>query len=792
MMITNIEWINEKQGLLFFNHNLRDQEYAKIVGELLINGQPRKFYLSPASLLDCAEVSGFFEENEGIVFALSKDIIPSHIAEEENFYLAGDINQWLSNGHDEKWRLKHIIIQEKLYFILKILKSELPECFQFKFVTGNWEWLPLPDYSRNSVIARPGIANLEYRASKTGQHILQFTLENDCFDLRNSSEMIYKNEKIKIDDSRLLFSKYSDEKLGAWIEKNKTFFALFAPRALFVEVCWKKNLNESFRCFPMIRSQNGIWQITVEENLKEQYYMFRLKNKINNDEVCTEVLDPYAKTTINSQGPGIIVEEKFIKHHFNPPAQEKLIIYECHVRDLIANFSNITPQEKLEFNGLKKFIESNYLQDLGINAIELQPIQEFDNEKKEDYHWGYMPVNYFSPASAYGSDPANGTQIEEFRDLVKTCHDNNLAVILDVVYNHVGDPNHLYKIDPQYYFRTNHDGNLLNFSGCGNDLRTESPMVQKMIVDSLIHFVQTYDVDGFRFDLAELIGLNFLDNVRRCLQKIKPSIIMIAEPWSFRGYVGHDLKKTDLQGWNDEFRDFLKSYILGNGNREGIEYFLRGSLTFRSKFPAQSINYLSSHDDFCWLDMITENINHDGFMPTLVDIRRTHMALAILLLSLGVPMLGEGIELLHSKRGVHNTYQRGDLNALDYSRALEYPLTSKYIQQLIHFRKNLQLFCLNNCPSMEYIQIIPSEEKNSAILALFNGTREYGSKQVILAINPYFSRAHFKIPFANNFTQIADTFSFSPETRATYIWTDDILKLPPLSCGIWSNREAFV
>jgi pullulanase/glycogen debranching enzyme len=786
--VAGAEWLDEKRGWLFLERNLREGESLTFSGALLVDDSPQNFSLSPAPLLDFAETSGCFLENVNIVFVLSKNTIPLHALSGENFYVAGDFNGWLSDGLYEKWQLKCETIQGKSYFILKIPQNELPESCQFKFVTGNWEWLPLPSYCRNNITPRPGIENLEYHAKKTGQHVLQFLLTNGSFDLRKTASIIYGCEKIKIDDSRLLFSLSTDEKLGAWIEADKTFFALFAPRALAVEVCWKKILTENFTCLSMKRSPNGVWHAEVEGNLNRQYYQFRVKNKTNNRETFTEVLDPYAKVAVNCRGPGIVVEEKNVKHHFEAPPRENLIIYEGHVRDLTANFLGIAAEEKLWFKGFEKFIKSGYLQDLGVNAIQLQPIQEFDNPSREDYHWGYMPVNYFSPASVYSSDPSKGAQIDEFRSLVQTCHDYGLTVILDVVYNHVGEPNHLYAVDPRYYFRMNDDGILLNFSGCGNDLRTESPMVQKMIADSLEYFVKFYDIDGFRFDLAELVGLPLLEKIQAQLQKIKPSIVMIAEPWSFRGYVGHDIRRTNLQGWNDEFRDFVKSYVLGNGNVEGMGYFLRGSLAFRSQFPAQSVNYLASHDDFCWIDAIAENVNHSGILPALTDIRRTHLALAILFLSLGVPMLGAGTELLHSKDGMANTYRRGDLNALAYDRRMEYFFTYKYGQQLIKLRKNLPLFCLQECLSEEYIHIFAAQENNSALSALFNATWERGAEQVLLAINPHFEKVHFVIPFGNNFTQIADTFSFSDENRATYPWQGDILELPPLSCGIWRNE----
>ncbi|MDR2372462.1 MAG: hypothetical protein LBD60_04955 [Puniceicoccales bacterium] len=786
--IVGAEWVDEKRGWLFFDQNSGKGEELNFSGTLLIDGTPRNFNSSPVSSLDFADTSGYFKENKTIVFVLSKNEIPRFNSPDEKFYVAGDFNRWLSDGFDGKWLLKHEIIQKKSYFILKIPRNELPEYAQFKFVSENWEWLPLPRYCRNNIISRPGIENLEYCAQRTGKHVLQFSLVDSRFDLHKAAFVICGDGKIKVDDARLLFSLHSDEKLGAWIAGNQTFFALFAPRAWAVEVGVKQSLPENFHNYPMERAQNGIWHTQINKNLNRQYYVFCVKNKASNGEVFTEILDPYAKAAVHCRGPGIIIEENFVKHHFSAPPREKLIIYEGHIRDLTAKFPGITPEERLGFKGFEKFVKSGYLQKLGINALELQPIQEFDNEKKEDYHWGYMPVNYFSPASAYASDSAKGTQIDEFRSLIQTCHDNGLAVILDVVYNHVGEPNHLYGIDPQYYFRRNGGGDLLNFSGCGNDLRTESSMVQRMIGDSLEYFVKFYDVDGFRFDLAELIGLPILEKIQMQLRKIKPSIIMIAEPWSFRGYVGHDLKRTDLQGWNDEFRDFVKSYVWGNGNVEGISYFLRGSLAFRSKFPAQSVNYLSSHDDFCWIDAITENADHSGMIPTLTDIRRTHLALTILFLSLGVPMLGEGTEWLHSKGGVHNTYRRGDLNAMPYDRLREYFFTYKYVQQLIELRKNSKLFRLAERPSEEYIQIFRVHENYSAMAALFNGARERGTERILLAINPHFETVHFAIPFENDFKQIADTFSFSDESRATYPWENNTLELPPLSCGIWQSK----
>ncbi|MDR1435321.1 MAG: hypothetical protein LBI77_02860 [Puniceicoccales bacterium] len=775
-------WLDEKSGLLFIDRNREFSEVGGDFGDLIVNGEKKKVRFSPAAEFEVAEMFGYYEKSGKIIFLWDEKNKKG-----SDFHLAGDINRWLSEGLDFKWKLKPRVIQGRRCSTLSIPKSELPEYFQFKFVSQRWEWQPLPQCCPNAVTSAPGLVNLEYRAEKTGRHVLKFFLENSRFNLGDSAVFLRNDCRVVVDDTRLLQGLYSDEKLGAWVENHWTHFALFAPRISAAEVLWKRDFDGAYQRQLMIKKENGIWATSVNADLSDCYYLFCIQKPENGPLISREIADPYARALVGKNGPGIIVKSVEMTHHFQPPPLEKLVIYEAHVRDLIAHVPEISESEKGGFSGLEKFLDLGYFKKLGINAVELQPIQEFDGEKKEDYHWGYMPVNYFAPASAYGSGGQKGSQVREFYQLVEAFHRQKIAIILDVVYNHVGEPNYLHMIDPKYFFRQNDGGFLLNYSGCGNDLCTENPMVRKLIIDSLEHFVRTYDVDGFRFDLAELVGLEFLDEVRLRLQKIKPSIIMIAEPWSFRSYAGHELRKTKLLGWNDEYREFIRDYVLGNGNCEGLSYFMEGSLKFRSQFSAQSVNYLSSHDDFCWIDRITENANHDGFRPTLVDMRRTHMALAILLLSLGVPMLGAGMELLHSKRGVHNTYRRGDLNALDYSRALEYPLTLKYVQQLLHLRRESRLLCLENVPSENYIRLFNGVEKNAAAVILFNATLEMGSEQILFAVNPYFEKAHFDLGILPNsgFSQIADTFSFQKEFNPPYLWKEKQLELPPLSCGIW-------
>jgi pullulanase/glycogen debranching enzyme len=427
---------------------------------------------------------------------------------------------------------------------------------------------------------------------------------------------------------------------------------------------------------------------------------------------------------------------------------------------------------------------------LGVNCVELQPIHEFDYSDRGEYQWGYMPANWFSPASAYCKCPEDATQVSEFRELVREFHRAGIAVILDVVYNHFGDSGHLKNIDGAYYFRHGADGNFTNFSGCGNDFRTESPMAQKLVADSLEHMVMAYNVDGFRFDLAELLSANFLNFLQKMLKVVKKSVVLVAEPWSFRGNIGVPMRALPYSVWNDEYREFVRNYVLGNGNSEGLRYFLCGGLDFRSKFPCQSVNYVASHDDRGWVDSITENSHNNGGAPTVNDCRRTRLAAAILMMSIGIPMIAEGQDFLFSKHGMSNTYNRGDLNALDYGLLKANAETHEYFRKLIKFRlsKNGEVLRLGSVPPKSYFRFFPTQS-NSACAMVYNADGTFGRNKLMFAINPHFDCAaiDFMEVDIGRCRILADenrVFTFSRGSSDKHL--DNVLTLPPLSCRIYS------
>jgi pullulanase/glycogen debranching enzyme len=498
---------------------------------------------------------------------------------------------------------------------------------------------------------------------------------------------------------------------------------------------------------------------------------------------------------VSREGPGIILDSKKFQNFeqndpFVSPALQDLVIMECHVRDLLNKVPGLADSERLGFAGLTRWLRSKdcYLADLGVNAVELQPLQDFDSVSSEEYHWGYMPINYFCPARNYATQPEKVSQIVELQDCVKAFHERGIAVIVDVVYNHVGDPKPLLCIDKRYYFHCMPEGKLTNWSGCGNDLRTQSPMVRRLILDSLLYWVKTFHVDGFRFDLAELLGKELLCEIERELRKVRPGIILIAEPWSFRAHMGISLKDTEFSVWNDGYRDFVAQYVCEKGNSAGIQYFLGGSIKHLTRFPTQTINYTESHDDRCWIDKMTERSHNRGDAWTKLDRQRTHLMFSILFASLGIPMIAAGQDFLKSKHGVSNTYQNGALNALDYLQIFQCPSTHDYVKNWIAFRKSLigGLLRLDKRPSDGYLTFFEVPGKSS-IGALFNADHSLGPQQILYAVNPHHQAVSLHLPGINpaNFTQIADHEHFSPTTP--FPWTAGALHLPPVSCGLWTR-----
>ncbi|MFZ0389674.1 MAG: alpha-amylase family glycosyl hydrolase, partial [Calditrichia bacterium] len=381
-------------------------------------------------------------------------------------------------------------------------------------------------------------------------------------------------EKVFLRPQGVLDSLYSRKKLGCTFSGDSILFRLFAPRAKWVKLRhYPEYDSQEGLEYEMHRDMDGVWEFTVTADWSGTFYGYRVWGPTGEGEMFDSTIvlaDPYspAVTTQNyytHPAKTLIMRPRPFKWStpdFRPPRWQDLIIYEMHLRDLTAHLSSGVPSAlRGSYRGLIYSGQQGglpYISSLGINAVELLPVQDFGNlevpfkdSSASVYntwnpyarnHWGYMTSYFFAPESWYASDAnfqpgkyngANGRQVIEFKEVVDAFHKKGIAVIMDVVYNHVSqyDYNPLKYIDKFYYFRLNPACEFTSVSGCGNDLKTERPMARRLIRDSIVHWLQEYRIDGFRFDLAEMIDPQTRLEIFQAARKVNPDVVFIAEPW---------------------------------------------------------------------------------------------------------------------------------------------------------------------------------------------------------------------------------------------------------------------
>jgi isoamylase len=413
------------------------------------------------------------------------------------------------------------------------------------------------------------------------------------------------------------------------------------------------------------------------------------------------------------------------------------VIYELHVRGFTQNPNcNVAPEKRGTYAGLVEKIP--YLQELGVTAVELLPVYQFDSQDappgKTNY-WGYSPVSFFAPHAAYSSrkDPL-GT-LDEFRDMVKALHRAGIEVILDVVYNHTTEGNEngptlCYRglANETYYILERDRTYYSNYTGCGNTLNSNQPVVRRMIVDSLHHWVSEMHVDGFRFDLASILSRDEsgcpLANPP-VLWDIESDPVMagtklIAEAWDAAGlyqvgsFVGDSWKE-----WNGKFRDDVRSFFRGDpGTAARLPNRLLGSpdlYAHKEREPEQSINFVTCHDGFTLNDLVSYNGKHNeangeqnrdgnndnlswncgmegpGEDPDVEQLRDRQVKnlLAVNLLSVGAPMIMMGDEVRRTQQGNNNAYcQDNELSWFDWELPQKHASIHRFVARLIRLRLN--------------------------------------------------------------------------------------------------------
>lgn len=547
---------------------------------------------------------------------------------------------------------------------------------------------------------------------------------------------------------------YGGDDLGAVYTPEKTVFRLWAPTASEAKVilyaAWD---GPPVKELAMRRDVQGTWTLTIMEDCRDIFYTYRVKVGAQ----WNEAADPYA-TAVGVNGDKAVVldlrrtDPEGWDDDVKPPLSSPVdaVIYELHVRDL-----SIHPQSGIGHKG--KFLglaESgtrgpngiptglDHIAGMGVTHVQLLPVSDYSRESVDErkldqphYNWGYDPKNYNVPEGSYATDPYDpAARITELKRCIQALHNRGLRVIMDVVYNHVFDGYriHFSKLVPGYYLRYKADRTFSNGAFCGNECASERPMMAKYIVDSVLHWVREYHIDGFRFDLMGLIDIGTMNEIRRRLDEIDPSLMMLGEGWMLNDTVLPEERRANqdnagkLPGmamFNDWLRDAVKGNTFqvekrgfvsgGDGFGENVMRGVAGGIDYGgairqfAKEPVQTVNYVECHDNHTLWDKIV--LSTSG---TADEQRRCmhRLASAIVLTCQGIPLIHAGQEFMRTKNGVENSYKSPiEINWLDWERCAAHQADVSYMRSLIAFRQAHPAFCLRTAREIrEHLRFEPA------------------------------------------------------------------------------------
>lgn len=549
------------------------------------------------------------------------------------------------------------------------------------------------------------------------------------------------------------------EYFGAWAIPGGVSFTVHSQNAFSCEILlFHRKAEAPYAVLPIpdsYRIGHVFSMIIFGLDVEEFEYAFRLDGPYAPDKGLlfdkkNILIDPYAKAITGQSTWGKKVQKdgyraRVVKNNFYwgvapqlcTPVED-LVIYELHVRGFTKMARDVTAPGT--FRGIREKIP--YLKDLGINAVELMPVFEFDelmdartvNGRQLLNYWGYSTVSFYAPNTSYASDLEYNQEGLELKELVKELHENGIEIILDVVFNHTaeGDENgpifSFKGFDNNIYYMLTPEGCYYNFSGCGNTMNCNHPVVQQMIQNCLRYWVSTYRIDGFRFDLASILGRNedgspmehppLLKHL--AFDPLLGNTKLIAEAWDAGGLyqVGNFPSFQRWSEWNGRYRDDVRSFLKGQ-----IEYVpsallrIAGSPDIYGPEPGSShtsVNFLTCHDGFTLYDLYAYNEKHneangwnntdgsndnrswncgiegDTNDPDILALRKKLIrnACAVLMCSRGTPMFLAGDEFCNTQYGNNNPYcQDNEISWLDWSYLQENQDIFQFFRYMIHFRK---------------------------------------------------------------------------------------------------------
>ncbi len=582
---------------------------------------------------------------------------------------------------------------------------------------------------------------------------------------------------------------YEADDLGMVLEGEFIILKCWSPFAKQILLNIYKTGEEDSICeeqLEMSSAERGIWYLQLEAvKYLNCYYDFSVifLDDINIEkEIVVTACDPYARAVgVNGKKAMFIDLKKTNPEGWeqdeNPNqsmAWNEMVIYELHTRDLssdknsgianrgkylglIENGTTIANGEQSVKTGL------DHIKELGVTHLHLLPFYDYgsvDESMPYDenkYNWGYDPVNYNAPEGSYSTNAIDGdVRIKELKQTIFQLHENGISVIMDVVYNHTYDEEFCFnKMVPGYFHRINEEGIPSNGSECGNDTASERSMVRKYIVDSVLYWAKEYHIDGFRFDLLGLLDIETMQEIRQGLDEIRSNVVIYGEGWK----LNTELTKSDVllatkdnineldrvAIFSDDIRDAIKgSVFLGkdkgyiSGNAECVEE-IKASVMGNpgwAEYPEQIINYTSCHDNYTLFDKISL-CNEDA--DEAEKIRQNKLAIAIVMLSQGIPLLHAGEEILRTKVDSNGTYvsdsvrDGDDVNSIKWKDLLkpDYMNVYQYYKGLIAFRKTTKALHISSLAEIK--QAYHFMETGNDLVICFE--INYENEKVLIAFN---------------------------------------------------------
>ena len=651
---------------------------------------------------------------------------------------------------------------------IRVIASAVPSSYRIYAFTGSYMDLSAEQKvaQRSKYLIRsegqPTCTNIEYNSKqcKTWNINLNYTLkinvnyvvEVTIYDANLQKDAITQRsvtfENLYNTSRFTTYYNYSGKDLGVTYSKDATTFKVWAPTATWMRLClYVSGIpsgyvngeggyegptgSDDYKGFTMAFRPGGIWEVTITgEDLNLNYYNYEIYNSSG----MNVVVDPYAKACNINGGRGLVlnfasknpyswndVPEVWDKNGaFDIKSKNELSVYEAHIQDLTGSETWISNRGfkrgtyRAFYESGTEYTEDNvtvktgfdHIRELGVNAVQLLPIYDHDNEEdpqKNHYNWGYNPKNYNCLEGAYSSNPFDGSErVGEFKNLVyyyaTKDPEHPIRIIMDVVYNHVSSApsSNFNKLMPRYYFRYNADWSYCDGSSCGNEVKSDAPMMSKFIIESLCWWAKEYKIKGFRFDLMALIDSETLRRAAAELYKIDPDIVMYGEGW--RGFnndslgtfeqsdswnVYHNCYATEdrvaIGAFNDYGRDAMRggndqgwgasTHLPGWGymqqgddaswdNMRTVANMLWGvhakdlNSDMKGANPEQCVNYVSCHDNWSSFDQLYYTLGDSGknIAPDLKDVFDASLSMnAFIQASNGIAFMQGGDEIFRSK-----------------------------------------------------------------------------------------------------------------------------------------------